>query len=150
MSHILGQEKPSLDDALAHHGVLGMKWGHHKAMPAGGSAPGSAPAPTNRQLNKASKQKDKAARNAEIDAARQRYNTTARANYVKAKDQFKADKKTIGTREARKKFNEVKQKNVDDFEIANQAKSGRETTVAVLGVVGLVAVSSILRAAASR
>jgi hypothetical protein len=150
MSYILGQEKPSLDDALAHHGVLGMKWGHHKAAPTGGSAPASAPAPTNRQLNKASRQKDKASRNAEIDAARQRYNTTARTNYVKAKDQFKADKKTIGTREARKKFNEVKQKNVDDFEIANQAKSGRETTVAILGVVGLVAVSSILKAAASR
>lgn len=132
-----GQEKPSLDD-LAHFGVKGMHWGQHSTSPTGS-------APSNRQLNKASKAKDKAARNAEIDAARTRYSTTARKNYVKAKTQYKADKKTIGTREARKKFDAVKQKNIDDYDIGAQAKSGVETTAKVLAVVGVVTVATVLK-----
>lgn len=39
-------EKPSLDEALAHFGVKGMKWGQHKAEPSGISRK------QNRQMNR--------------------------------------------------------------------------------------------------
>lgn len=31
MSHIVGQDKPTIDDTVAHFGVKGMKWGHRKS-----------------------------------------------------------------------------------------------------------------------
>jgi hypothetical protein len=133
------EEKPSLDD-IAHFGVRGMKWGVRK------NTHGSSQ-PSNRQLNRASKAREKAARDAEIDAARKRYNTSARKNYVKAKAQFEIDKKNLGSREARKILNKVKDKNIRDFETASQAKSGRETTKSVLGTVGLISVAILANAA---
>ena len=131
---------PTRDEALAHFGIKGMHWGTRKA-------PSSAP--TNRQLNKASRAADRAARDKEIDAARQRFNTQSRAKFLKAKAQFQEDKKTIGSRAARQKFNAVKQKNIDDAEIANMAKSGKETTKAVLATVGLVTLATVLHVAAN-
>lgn len=137
---IVGERKPELTEELAHFGIKGMRWGRHKT-----ETPG---AETNRQklkrLDKESRARDSKARDAEIDAARKRYNTSARSNYLKAKAQYKIDKNTIGKREARKKFDAVKMQNVADFELARQAKSGRETTVAVLNVVGKVLVKSVL------
>lgn len=135
-------DKPALDE-LAHFGVKGMKWGHHKAQPTGGG--GEAPK-SGRQLNKEFRKEQNAKRNSEIDAARERYNASARTNYLTAKAQYKADKKTIGSAAARAKFNEVKRKNMEDYAVANQAKSGKETTVAVLGIVGAVALSALLTA----
>lgn len=44
------KEKPPLDEVLAHHGIKGMKWGHHKQ-----TAPSSTPRISrkqNRQMNK--------------------------------------------------------------------------------------------------
>lgn len=147
MTYIVGaEEKPSPEEALAHHGVMGMKWGHRKASDSGSA---SSQRQKMRQLDKASRAKDNAARNKSIDDARNRYASTSRANYLKAKDQYKKDKVAIGKREAAKKFNAVKQKNMDDFEVASQAKSGHETAVAVLTVVGTVAVASILSALAN-
>jgi len=135
--------KPSLDDALAHFGVKGMRWGVRKAAePTGGGSSG----PSRRELrtmDKQAKAKDRAARNAEIDAARERYATTARKNYLDARAQYKVEKKTIGKYEARKKLDAVKQKNLDDYEAAQQIKSGKETALYVLGVVGAVTVAHL-------
>jgi hypothetical protein len=150
MKTLVGQDKPDLD-SLAHFGVKGMKWGHHQAQPTSGGSGSGGPAPLtrkqNRELNKASRKQDNADRNAAIDKARERFSSgQARQDYLNAKAQYKVDKKTIGTREARKKFNVVKEKNMTDGEIAQQAKSGKETATAVLAVVGAIAVSSIIRA----
>jgi hypothetical protein len=151
MTIILGQEKPSLDE-LFHSGVKGMKWGHHKAQPSGSTTAG----PSNRQLNKASRQADKAKRktdsaefnkkvDSDIDAARARL--AGHGQQLKeAKTQFKQDKQKVGSREARKKLNEVRTQVAVDREIAQWAKSGKETRNAVLLAVGTVAVGSILKA----
>ena len=143
-------EKPDLDE-LAHFGVKGMRWGHRKAQDSGGSGGGNAASPpmSNRQKNKEFRKETNKKRDAEIDAARERYNNNARSDYLKAKAQYKADKKTIGTAAARAKFNETKNKNLEDFNVAQQAKSGKETTVAVLSIVGSVALMA-LGAAAQR
>jgi len=144
----------NVDDFLAHHGVLGMKWGHHKAQTSGGSGGSSAPAKKSRAelraLDKASVKNDKAARNAEIDAARQRYDTSARSNYLKAKAQYKVDRHQIGKREALKAFNKVKDQNMADYEKASELKSGKETVVAVLATIGVTAASVALQAAIKR
>ena len=141
----LNEEKPTPEEVLMHIGVKGMKWGHRKQQDAGVNK-----LPSNRQLNKASRARDKAARNAAIDAARTRYANSARQNYLDAKAQYQIDKKTMGTREAKKKFNAVKEQNTNDYEVANMAKSGKETTVAVLGLVGTVAISALFNVAAHR
>lgn len=140
---IVGLEKPPLGEVLAHHGVKGMRWGVVRKN----LAERSAVRAQNKQLNKESKARDTAARDAEIEAARQRYATTARANYLKAKEQYKVDKQTIGSREARKKLDAVKDKNFNDYQIAQQSKSGKETTLAVLGIVGAIALTAIAGAA---
>lgn len=146
-------DKPELDE-LVHFGVKGMHWGHRKAPETSGGGGGGGPAPMtrkqNRQLNKEFKAKENAKRDSEIDAARDRYNTNARANYLAAKAQYKVDKKTIGTAAAKAKFNEVKNQNLEDHAIAQQAKSGRETTVAVLATVGAVALYALGTAAQAR
>ena len=45
------EEKPSLEDALAHHGVKGMKWGHRKAHSTGITRK------QNRQMNREARDK---------------------------------------------------------------------------------------------
>lgn len=126
---------PSREEALEHFGVKGMHWGQRKV----------ADIRTNRQRNKASRQKDQAARNAEIDAARNRIASGKnRQDFLDAKARFKTDKKTIGSREARKKFDAVKQKNLDDAEVAARAKSGAETAGRILGTVGGILIKAAL------
>lgn len=144
------------DDFLAHHGVVGMKWGKHKAQSdSGGSSSGGASdktGPTRRDLkalDKASKKADIAERNAQIDKARSDYNTNARKNYLDAKAQYKIDKQTIGKREAAKAFNKVKDKNMEDYYVAQQAKSGKEATVAIVATVGAIVLSAALKSASS-
>lgn len=138
-------DKPASPEELLHYGIKGMKWGVRKERDANGETSRQ----RNRRLNKEFTKSEKAKRDAEIDAARERYSQNARKNYLDAKAQYKLDKKTMGTRAARAKFDKVKQKNIDDYELATQAKSGRETTVAVLSTVGTVALVGLLQAAAS-
>lgn len=148
-------EKPSLE-SLAHHGVLGMKWGHHKTE----SSSAGASRPSNRELNKASRAKDKAANKSEkqvfdknwdnsIDAARAR-TRNSRGTIKRAKTKFQAEKQTLGTREARKNLRAVKDRVRTDREIAGLAKSGKETTAVILGAVGAVAITTILHVAEAR
>lgn len=141
MTEIVGQEKPSLDD-LAHFGVKGMKWGQRMAAR-------RTQRRTLRALDKKNRKADNVARNAEIDAARARYNKNARKDFKAAKATFKTEKKTIGKYAARKNLEKVKQKNMTDFEIANQVKSGAETVGAIIGTVGLVTVAALLNASAA-
>lgn len=135
------------DDILAHYGVVGMRWGHHNKASSDSGGGGTKSRAELKALNKQSKLNDRAERDIKIEEARQRYDTSARKNYLDAKAQYKIDKGTIGKREAAKKFNEVKQKNMDDYEVARQAKSGKETTKAVVAAVGLVALSVVLQGA---
>lgn len=147
-------ETESAEDFLAHFGVKGMKWGKHtsSSSSSGGDSSGGSTAPTKKDLkalDKASKAADIAKRDAEIDKARSDYNTSARKNYLDAKAQYKIDKVTIGKREAAKAFNAVKDKNIRDAEVANMAKSGKETTALVLTAVGGIVLSAAIRAAAA-
>lgn len=138
------------EEFLAHHGVVGMKWGKHKAKSddGGGSSSGGSEkaAPARRELkalDKASKKADIAKRDAEIDKARTNYDQNARKNYLDAKAQYKIDKVTIGKREAAKAFNKVKDQNLADYNTGQLAKSGKETTAALLITVGAIALGGV-------
>jgi hypothetical protein len=147
MRYMVDIDKPSLEELeLAHFGVKGMKWGVIREK----LAESSAARQKNRALNKEFKKAETKKRDDEIEAARERYHSTARKNYLDAKAQYKIDKKEIGTAAARAKFDKVKQKNIDDAEVANMTKSGKETAIAVLAVAGLVALRVGLAVAGSR
>jgi hypothetical protein len=117
-----------IDDFLEHSGVKGMKWGERRAV------------------NKASKAADNEKRNTAIDAARKEYSTNARKNYLDAKATYKTDKNVIGKHAAKKAFDAVKQKNIDDASVAQQLKSGKETRKAVMQVAGAMVVVGALSA----
>lgn len=140
MRYMVDIDKPSLEELeLAHFGVKGMKWGVIREK----LAESSAARQQNRKLNKEFRKAETKKRDDEIDAARERYAESARKNYLDAKAQYKVDKKTIGTAAARAKFDKVKQKNIDDAETANMAKSGKETAIAVLATFGTFALYAL-------
>lgn len=140
---------------LEHVGVKGMHWGVRKAATDG---------PTNRQLNKASRAKDRIASDKAIDKARARTEGTTRAaklglsdagskshtDYKKARAQYKVDKQTMGSREARKVLAKARDKRMADIETSNLTKSGKETTIAVLGTIGLVGLAVLSSGGSSR
>jgi hypothetical protein len=139
------------DDILAHFGVVGMKWGKHKSSTVGETKTSGVAAPSREEIkakNKASKAADVAKRNTEIDAARERYNGSARKNYLDAKAQYKVDKVLIGKREAAKAFNKVKDQNASDYAVAQLAKSGKETTRAILLTAGAIVLGGAVQALA--
>lgn len=128
---------------LAHYGVVGMRWGKRKA------AGSTSATPTRKQLrgmDKASKKADKAAHNAEIDAARERYKTSSKKNYKEAKAQYNIDKKLIGKNEARKALDKVKDQNIKDYATAGQLKYGKETAVKALADVGFSVATLLIEA----
>lgn len=133
--------KPSPEEALAHFGIKGMRWGVRRD-------------PRNvasRARDKAAASKDRSARDKEIDAARVRVNSgQTRLTLKTAKKQFKEDKKTLGRREAKKKLNVARIKANTDIENAQMVKSGAETAGTILGIVGGVVLSAALGAAARR
>lgn len=131
---IIGAEKPSLDE-LAHFGVKGMKWGVIRDD-----------MKRNHQLNKASRARDRVARDSEIDAARDRVSKVTTDDYKKIRAQYKVDKARIGSREARKKRYTKLSKLQEDTDTANMAKSGKETTTAVLIAVGGIAIKGLIAA----
>ena len=143
MNKVYADEKPSLEE-LSHHGVKGQRWGVR-----------------NRSMNRASRQKDRATRrrsadasnrirNKQIDEARVRVRSgVTRSEFKAAKKQFRADKKTIGTREARKKLNVARLKRQTDLEKANQIKSGAETAGHIIGAVGGLTLAALAASGAA-
>lgn len=113
---------------------------------------------SNRELNRQSRAKDRAKMDKAIDKARSRTEGTTRAarlglsdsgskshqEYKQARAQYKIDKQKMGSREARKILEKAREKRMEDVATSQAAKSGKETTVAILGGVGLIALSVLL------
>lgn len=124
----------TVDEFLEHHGVKGMKWGVRRAH-----------AKEMRSLNKASRKKDREENNSKIDAARERIRSgQAKSDYKAAKAQYKADKHVIGSREAKKALNKVKEKNYEDYQKSSELKSGKEKAGYALAAAGLITVSVLM------
>lgn len=109
------------EDFLEHFGVKGMHWGVRRSSgePSAGAR--------NRQLNKASRAADKATQKTEVHAARARaFGGENKAKMAAAKEQYKADKVRIGSREAKKAFNKVAESNLADLNKANEYADGKD------------------------
>lgn len=114
-------------DFLAHFGVKGMKWGVRKEARV-----------RNRQLNKASRKKDKSEHADEVQAARDHVNSgQSKANLKQAKKDYKADKVRVGSREARKILAEKRDAEYEIIAKSQEAKNGKEVATRVLLEVGL-------------
>lgn len=138
LAHMGITPEMTLDEVLEQAGVKGMKWGVRKSRS------------ELRDLDKATKARDRDERDASIDAARDRYKNTARSNYKEAKATYNEQKFIVGKREARKALDKVKQQNIDDYTEGSQYKSGRETVTAVVATVAAVVVISALKTAAAK
>lgn len=128
-----------IDAFLAHYGVKGMKWGRRKAQYS--SDPTSL---SKRELKK----RDRASRNAEIDAARERV-AKAQLSNVKNVERYNRDKKIMGESAALKAYNRAASKIFDDdfaidTAVATQTKHGREAMGKALLIGGSVALSVAL------
>lgn len=125
---VLAQSSTSVDEFLEHYGVPGMKWGQRKASAIN----------RNRQLNKASRKKDKATFKSnvskakethakEVDKARTYVNSgKAKADWKAAKAQYKKDKVEIGSREARKIKAKAAKKRIDAINKSQETRDGKE------------------------
>lgn len=121
-----------VDAFLAHYGAKGMKWGVRKSKSERG--------PSGRQLNKASRQKDKRKYEASVDNARGRIASGAtKRNFKKAKGEHAANKAKLGSREARKILNKAREKKYNDINTSQQARDGKEVAaILAVGAVGAV------------
>lgn len=128
------------EDSLTHYGVAGMKWG--KRTRSGGTSNKEL-----RSMDRASKRTDKAARDTEIDAARDRFKSGEnKARIKEAKATYKAEKHVIGKREARKTLNVVRNDLMADYATGQLAKSGKERALSLVGAsVGAMLIGSMKR-----
>jgi hypothetical protein len=116
------------DQFLEHAGVKGMKWGKRKAV---------SPA--------------KEARKADIDRARERFNSgEARRDYKLAKADYKAATSSAKAKYSKSKelaaaaFDKVKQKNIKDGELAGQYKDGKEAVAGTITAIAATALGAYL------
>lgn len=130
-----------VEDFLEHFGVKGMQWGVRKER-----------RQRNRELNRASRARDIEKRDKEITKARKRLADSAYANRSgrEAREEFRANRLALGSREARRIRREQAETYYRDYDTATQTLSGRETTTAVIAGVGAVAVSMLMSSAAQR
>lgn len=139
----LGQE---VDAFLEHFGKKGMRWGVRTKRPGA-----FATSKHKHQLNKASRQKDAAKIDKTIDRARGRVASgKTKAEFKKAKSEHAANKAKLGSREARKILNKARQKKYTDVTNSQAAKSGRETTVALLVTAGFLGLAGLSMARDAR
>jgi hypothetical protein len=123
---------------IFHVGVKGMKWGVRKA-----GARKLAAVKKNRKLNKASRAKDRAEFEKEVDEARGKvFSGQLRRDLASAKKEAKAKKSEIGSREARKIVAKQKKLNEETRQKASQFKNGKEAAAGLLIVIGTDLVSS--------
>lgn len=127
--------KPDLDeDLLIHFGVKGMRWGVRRDKATG---PRSA-AQKIKDQRKAEKLKQRYARDDAIDAARARVASGAvRKEYKDARVEYKAQRKVVGRREARRVMKEKRRALNNEYQLSQELKSGRERTTYLLTVAGL-------------
>lgn len=130
-----GATDEEIDAFLEHFGVKGMKWGQRKAA-----------RQRNRELNKASRAKDKAKYVSSIEKSRANINsgkTDAAFKAVKAGHSQR--KKDLGTREARKILAKARNKRDTEYAVAQQAKNGKEATaILIASVAGSILVSKLV------
>jgi hypothetical protein len=125
-----------VDDFLAHYGVKGMHWGHHKARETSGSS-------------KKSRKQTRQERNAEILNARSRQQARGRA-YEEAQAEFMAARTRKGEAKAEEVMRRMEKEywTHPDAQTAQKLTTGEKIAVGLAyGSVGLTAASIILRAA---
>lgn len=122
-----GFSDEAIDAYFEHHGVKGQKWGVSRSK--------------NRALNKQSRAKDRAASKAQshkeaqahtkaVDAARSRVSSgKTKQEFKAAKAQFKKDKVSKGSREARKILRAAKAKRYAEISKSQEARDGREAAL---------------------
>lgn len=153
LQHIDATDEMTEDEFLEHFGVKGMKWGKSSG---GAAASGGKTKSELRTADKASRQADRAtfksARkkdaadiDTEIDAARGRIKSGEnRQKFKDAKATYSEQKMVVGKREAKKALNAVKSELYTDAAVADLAKSGKETTKAIVsGIAGMVILGAI-------
>lgn len=117
------------DEWLEHYGKKGMKWGQKMAEASLGVVAKSRNVRKEGNQGKQSKEE----RNAAIEKARDNIEDgTNFKNYTDAQKAVRKAKGTDGHAAAKAALNAVKDKNTDDYHDSRLAKSGAETTKAVL------------------
>ena len=112
-----------VEQFLEHHGVKGQKWGIRNK--------------SNRELNRASRAKDKKKQATQVDKARANIKSgTTKENYKKAKAQYKKDKVNLGSRKAKQILRKAREKKYTEIEKSNEYRNGKEAAAAVLLATG--------------
>lgn len=118
------EENENVNDFLEHFGVKGMRWGHRKAESSNGEPSARQ---RNRELNRASRYRDQAKNQAEIEAARRRhYGGENAKRLTDAQAKYKKDMIKVGSREARKLLNQVRSEVYADSLKSQEYLNGKE------------------------
>ena len=124
-----GLSHSEIDAFFEHAGVKGMKWGVRRKNSAGESI---------RELNKASRQKQREKQSSSVTRAREKVRGgQTKREFKTAKKQYKINKKELGRVEAKRILKKAKEKRTKDIYKANEYKNGKEKAAVVLAAAGL-------------